>query len=198
MAYTNVPWVNNIPLGGDNLNTADDQFRRLRLDINERQNDIVGDWTVDPVFVKTARTRRISWQSGSPGYQSKLWLGDPLGVHPLNISSDIFWVLPLPDDMDGATITAINMRVSRDAGAIIIAEAMSTSDAGAQASLGNAASAALGYHSFQILSGNFTVDYATKFYQINVSLSTNGALATSALLLGAIITYNLPYALRNQ
>ena len=48
MAYTNAGWATNIPAGGDNLNTADDQIRRLRLDLKERLNDIVDDVTTYP------------------------------------------------------------------------------------------------------------------------------------------------------
>ena len=48
MAYTNA-WSNIVPAGSDALNTADDQIRRLRLDVQERMDDIVADWTTDPV-----------------------------------------------------------------------------------------------------------------------------------------------------
>ncbi|MEK0325478.1 MAG: hypothetical protein QQN63_07220 [Nitrosopumilus sp.] len=51
MAYTNSGWPTNIPAGSDNLNTADDQLRRLRLDLKERFNDIVDDITTDPVVL---------------------------------------------------------------------------------------------------------------------------------------------------
>lgn len=50
MAYTNT-WSVIIPAGTDPLNTADDQIRQLRLDLQERMNDIVVDWTVDPVVL---------------------------------------------------------------------------------------------------------------------------------------------------
>ncbi len=48
MAHTNV-WSNVIPAGSDALNTADDQIRQLRLDIQERMDEVVDDWTADPV-----------------------------------------------------------------------------------------------------------------------------------------------------
>ncbi len=48
MAYTNA-WSNIVPAGSDALNTADDQIRRLRLDVQERMDDVVADWTADPV-----------------------------------------------------------------------------------------------------------------------------------------------------
>ncbi len=51
MAYTNAGFPTNIPAGDDNLNTADDQIRRLRLDLKERFNDIVDDITTDPIVL---------------------------------------------------------------------------------------------------------------------------------------------------
>ena len=48
MAHSNV-WSNIIPAGSDALNTADDQLRQLRLDIQERMDEVVSDWTADPV-----------------------------------------------------------------------------------------------------------------------------------------------------
>ena len=59
MAYTNSGWPTNIPAGSDNLNTADDQLRRLRLDLKERFNDIVDDITTDPVVPKQLDIGRI-------------------------------------------------------------------------------------------------------------------------------------------
>ena len=59
MAYTNSGWPTNIPAGSDNLKTADDQLRRLRLDLKERFNDIVDDITTDPVIPKKLAVSRI-------------------------------------------------------------------------------------------------------------------------------------------
>ena len=59
MAYTNPGFPTNIPAGSDNLNTADDQLRRLRLDLLERLNDIVDDITTDPVVPKQLDIDRI-------------------------------------------------------------------------------------------------------------------------------------------
>jgi len=48
MAHSNA-WSNVIPAGGDAANTADDAIRQLRLDIQERMDEVVDDWTADPV-----------------------------------------------------------------------------------------------------------------------------------------------------
>ena len=60
MAHTNAGWPVNIPAGSDALNTADDQLRRLRLDLKERFNDIVDDITADPVVRKVLDVGRIA------------------------------------------------------------------------------------------------------------------------------------------
>lgn len=48
MAYTNV-WSNVIPAGTAAANTLDSVTQQLRLDINERMDVLVEDWTTDPV-----------------------------------------------------------------------------------------------------------------------------------------------------
>jgi len=56
MAYTRA-WSVITPAGSDPLNTADDEIRSLRVDINDRMDDLVDDWTVDPVVVKNSLSR---------------------------------------------------------------------------------------------------------------------------------------------
>ncbi len=60
MAHTNSGWPVNIPVSSDPLNTADDQLRRLRLDLKERFNDFVDDITADPVVLKKLDVSRIN------------------------------------------------------------------------------------------------------------------------------------------
>ena len=60
MAHTNAGWPTNIPVSSDPLNTADDQLRRLRLDLKERFNDFVDDITADPVVLKKLDVSRIN------------------------------------------------------------------------------------------------------------------------------------------
>lgn len=51
MSYTNT-WTDNRPLGSGLVSQGDDEFRTLRLDIHERMNSIVKDWTDDPIALK--------------------------------------------------------------------------------------------------------------------------------------------------
>jgi len=56
MAYTRV-WSVITPAGSDPLNTTDDEIRNLRVDVQDRMNDLVDDWTVDPIVVKNSLSR---------------------------------------------------------------------------------------------------------------------------------------------
>jgi hypothetical protein len=51
MAHSNL-WDETSPPGTQQARTADDEFRKLKLDIRERMNDIVVDWTADPVALR--------------------------------------------------------------------------------------------------------------------------------------------------
>ena len=53
MAYTR-PWDDTKPTGAEAANTIDDLMRELKEDIHERMDDIVEDWTDDPVVLKAA------------------------------------------------------------------------------------------------------------------------------------------------
>jgi len=56
MAYTRA-WSVITPAGSDPLNTADDEIRNLRVDVNDRMDDLVDDWTVDPIVIKNSLSR---------------------------------------------------------------------------------------------------------------------------------------------
>lgn len=51
MAHTN-SWSDTIPLGSTQAKEIDNHIRQARLDIRERMNDFVVDWTADPVVPK--------------------------------------------------------------------------------------------------------------------------------------------------
>lgn len=57
MAYTNA-WNESLPSGTAPGSRAlvDDYLRQMKLDIRERMNEIVVDWTADPVVVKPTLT----------------------------------------------------------------------------------------------------------------------------------------------
>ena len=49
MPFTNA-WSDVIPAGSAAANTIDDQIRQLRLDIHERMDSLISDWTADPLI----------------------------------------------------------------------------------------------------------------------------------------------------
>ncbi len=59
MTYTNA-WTNTVPLGSELAANIDDFMRRDRLDIFERMNDLVVDWTADPVVLKPSVIANIT------------------------------------------------------------------------------------------------------------------------------------------
>lgn len=51
MAYTNT-WSNLSPTGSTPAKQIDDEFRKLRVDIQERMETFITDWETDPVVLK--------------------------------------------------------------------------------------------------------------------------------------------------
>lgn len=78
MPYTN-PWSDTDPPGSQAANTIDDELRQLRLDIHERMDDIVADWTADPVVpVGGASAGSFGVQYGDlgvPGSKASEYIG---------------------------------------------------------------------------------------------------------------------------
>ena len=115
MAYSN-SWSNIIPVSSDPLNTADDQLRRVRLDVQERMDDIVEDWTADPVVPKAvadAATRWRHWSEGviDRGTDEYSNFTARVLISP-TISLQIGWYAPLPLIV-GRTLTSVIARVNR-------------------------------------------------------------------------------------
>ena len=115
MAHSNV-WSNIIPAGSDALNTADDQLRQLRLDIQERGDEIVVDWTADPVVPlaeSKAGTRWRHWSEGviDRGTDDYSNTTARVLISP-TISLQIGWYAPLPLIV-GTTLTNVTARVKR-------------------------------------------------------------------------------------
>lgn len=118
MAFTN-PWSNIIPAGSDPANTADDELRQLRLDINERMDELVEDWAADPLFVLTGIRRTLYWTDGAFqifGSGSTLTEGysnSSLKMHPAQLADTIEWIIRM-DVPVGATLQRMEGRVFRD------------------------------------------------------------------------------------
>lgn len=117
MAFTN-PWSNIIPAGSDPANTADDEIRQVRLDVFERMNQIVPDWTADPIVALTSIRKTRHWSDGNfdPLGSDTLTEGyavTGLGVHSAAVGTNLIWRLPLQLPV-GATLQSLISRVFKD------------------------------------------------------------------------------------
>ena len=117
MAHTNSGWPTNIPAGLDALNTADDQLRRMRLDLLERLNEIVVDFTTDPVVPLAeakAGTRWRHWSEGVIDRGTDAYSNDTARVLISNVvtANARVWYSPLALIV-GTTLTEVVARVKR-------------------------------------------------------------------------------------
>lgn len=117
MAFTNV-WSNIIPAGSDPANTADDEIRQLRLDVDERMDTLVGDWSADPIVVLTAIRKTKHWSDGSfdPLGSDTLTEGYKVfgvGLHPAAVLGNLVWRINLSLPV-GAVLQTVTGRVFRD------------------------------------------------------------------------------------
>ncbi len=101
MAFTN-PWSNIIPAGSDPANTADDEIRQLRFDIDERMDTIVPDWSADPLFSLTGIRKTVHWSDGN---------FDPLGVSTLTEGYEVLGVQLHPLTQGQIAVWRMNMRL---------------------------------------------------------------------------------------
>lgn len=119
MAYTHA-WTDNVPLGSEAAANIDDFMRRARLDIHERMNDVVVDWTADPVVPKTpgsGATRIIpaaAFQTlGGPMDGSSFLDDSGLSLHL--IGSGPNWAAPISDFIAiGSKIVKLEYLVDRN------------------------------------------------------------------------------------
>jgi len=109
MAFSNV-WSNVIPAGSDPANTADDEIRQLRLDIDERMDTVVGDWSADPLFVLTDIRKSVHWSDGVVGINDTGWDVTGLGLHPSASPSNFNWNIHIPLPV-GAILNLVDFRI---------------------------------------------------------------------------------------
>lgn len=190
MAFTNA-WSTVIPAGSAAANTADDQIRQLRLDIQERMNEVVGDWTLDPVIKSPWR----HWSLGAPESSSSgtlSWTVDGTANGEALIPgfitvNDLGWRLPL-FIYPGTTLTDVTIRVHRTnttAQVKFIVQSLDCStDPFVLTNLtGLVTSALTGLHDLSsgVLSEVVSED---KAYYLRVILAPDGTTANTARLLG--------------
>jgi hypothetical protein len=81
-------WSNLIPAGSITADQIEDHIRILREDVFERMNDIVTDWTADPVVLKPASSvfGLTDQHFRIPALMAGIWgnVGDAFGINFLN------------------------------------------------------------------------------------------------------------------
>jgi len=82
MAYTR-NWDDTKPTGSEAANTIDDLMRELKEDIHERMDDLVVDWTDDPVVLKATAAQ---WFAKSYAYNDLTAPGNK-AQNPTNIKA---------------------------------------------------------------------------------------------------------------
>lgn len=122
MTYTN-PWVDNAVSGTQLATAGPADFNQIRLDVHQRMNDIVQDWTADPVVLKAnisgAVTGKIMYVSGFgfnygqllPG-QNVTYAGNGTiisagGVTPAIVPPTLFTSVALPQGITITKLTAL-------------------------------------------------------------------------------------------
>lgn len=182
MPFTN-PWSNIIPAGSDPANTADDELRQLRLDIDERMDTIVPDWSADPLFVLTGIRKTIFWTDGTldPGSGdsslTKGWgglsLAIPGALTPAALLDTMIWRTRIPLPV-GAILQKVDVRVYRDqAAAVVIFGISRVTETPSRVSVGGATSTSLaGWHTLS--DDTLALDVVQdEIYTIDVSLTAD-------------------------
>lgn len=116
MSYTNV-WSDTIPPGSTAAKLIDDFMRQVRLDIHERMNTLVGDWTADPIKLLPANGGAVTgknifihhsaFQNDSSNHD---WTRVDVSLSSSVIGTVKFWapvILPI-----GATITGVSFNIT--------------------------------------------------------------------------------------
>ncbi|KKN23046.1 hypothetical protein LCGC14_0908890 [marine sediment metagenome] len=186
MAHTNA-WSNVVPAGSDPLNTADDQIRRLRLDIQERMDEVVDDWTADPVTLSYPLGVPLHWSLGmidrATTTHSVLWggSGSERVLSPTAAGAQYIMYIPVPMKT-GITLASAKIRIYRDTGAVIVLEMKHVGNTGTETTLGTATSSSTGWHDLLITGLAHTV-LADNVYLMRINVTADGSSGTSARLL---------------
>lgn len=192
MPYSNV-WITNAPPGSQAANTVDDEFRKLRLDLEERlEEKFITDVAVDPWVVRPEILGNVTGKILL--LHHSLWVPDSNGlnysrlgtrlVHSSGGAASYFCALPLPV---GVTITQVRYLVNR-AGAPNLTCAFESIDfAVAPASVTHATvSTTVGGDAIISSSGLAIVTTAVRVYHLKATLNNNDRLSA------AEVTYNTP------
>lgn len=169
MAFSN-PWSNIIPAGSDPANTADDELRKLRLDVDERMDTLVGDWSADPIVVLTGIRKTAHWRLGAFERVGATGFYEVEGIlggfmTPDALATTVRWGIPLVLPV-GAILQKVEGRVYRDqAGSALDMIARKVTDVPADTSLAQDVSASVaGWHTLTVSGLAQTVAVDESYY----------------------------------
>lgn len=118
MAYTNA-WTTSSPLGGDPAN-ADDDFRKLRLDLEERLEDVIDDLSADPVTTLTGVvSKKFHWSIGFDTEANHAVQASTFALVPDAVSVSIIHYAPVLVPV-GTTLQSVVVRCYRSSTATTI------------------------------------------------------------------------------
>ncbi len=200
MAYDNA-WSIIIPAGSDPLNTADNHIRQLRLDVGQRMDDIVDDWTADPIISNTSIIKTYHWSIGvfldSNTADNVDNSGDGKGSLLSTSSADVFWQMPLIDIPVGGTLQSVLFRSYRDdAASSIDCSLFRLDQTPSRTTLGTVSSSSTaGWHDLTIGSLAHTILVSNAYYA-QIQLSPNDA-AGDVQFSTMTVTYDRGFALQD-
>lgn len=195
MPYTN-GWTINVPLGSDQANTADDQIRRFRLDVQERMNTLLGgtNWANDPVLTMTGNILIIPFFFGvSEALASVTMIQQTANgyCNPSVLGTNARWFVPLNfSGHNGIVITKVRASLFWTAACTASLTVYSSvlSAPAAPTSLGTVSSASAGWSIQDAAIANYTVINTESIYAV-ITLTSSGAAANTRYG-GLEVTYN--------
>lgn len=203
MAYTRV-WVNNTPPGAQAANTADDELRNLRVDVEERMTTLVTGWNTatpsDPIVAKPEilgnvnnKAQNLHHSSFEPSLyfdisaNSNSVIRTDLYVESVSGPPTLYAPLIVPV---GCTITTVSFAINRNGGSNITASFVYNDFSAAPGTtvIGSVSTTANGIQIINIGAGLPHVVTGNRFYYLKVVMLSS----ISSRLYGAQVLYNTP------
>lgn len=188
MPYTDT-WSVIIPAGSDPLNTADDQIRQLRVDIEERMNDIVGDFTVDPIISWAGARVYVNASFALPSAAATTidFVGETFdtntfhdnAVNPSRLTVPVagYYRIFASIGITSGAAAAVGTMILRKNGSVILTNALHQHVGGSV--------------QVSFILGETVLLAASDYVELRLSQSSGNSWTTSALELGAYLTITL-------
>lgn len=198
MAYTRV-WadVNNL-LGTRDSDEIDDASRETHVDLTERLTDILFDVAADPWKVKIpgvsgdgSQNHLVHPVAGNVFGNVGMDVSIARSVQPLAVGNSGTWAGPIAVPR-GSTLKSVVFHVVRStAGAAVVCRVIKVDDSGTPTTVGSDAAAVSGSPQLVTVGGLTEQFTSTAVYYLEVFLTADGSLVTSAQFLWADLVIQL-------